>query len=214
MGGGGDGCAAACGAGRGGGGGVKRFFGFGKKPSPSLISVQLAELMIARPDAFADVIVSMTPGERLMTLLGRSVAMPLILACKSVARSDGFEFDVIDFAKQGEESSVENQDKNEVMSRRLWWCMMGSLIIRFDWVVGLENSEAGGRIWAALLEPLSISHTALQHNVLWKDEEKESYISGTPSQRMQLFGSLDVPKSYLPSRAIKKLAELHHLFLT
>ena len=193
---------------------MKRFFGFGKKPEPTLLSAQLAELMVSRPDAFAEAIVSMIPGERLMTLLGRSVAMPLVLACKSVARKDGFDFDVLDFATESEKSSIENQNKNEVMSRRLWWCMMGSLIIRFDWVVGPENCEAGGRIWAALLESLSISDTALSHNVLWADEEKESYMSGTTSQRMQLFGSLDVPKKYISSRAIRELAETNRLFLS
>jgi hypothetical protein len=179
-----------------------------KKPA---IAAQLLSIVDADTAGFVGLIEQLSLGERLMILVGYTVVQPVYFGTLGAARQNGMDFKIDDLIiSMGDK--YENQADDQINSRRIYWCMMAACLMKIDWSAS-KNIENGGKIWSSLLTSIEIASGALSHNVIWSDEEKETFLRADANLIMEMMAKLYMPKAYKDSAAIKDICLEKHLFI-
>lgn len=184
-----------------------------KKEEPS-VGTALLRMARDEPDQFAAFIEERTVGERMMILVGQSVAKITIQVAEAVARRTSQPLSLDGLVGDMERSYRRHAGTDEVVSRRLWWCLVGACVFEFGRVADASRTEAGGRVWAALLSSLEIANTALADNSLWSKDEKALFLFPDLRIGVQVLGKSEVPKPFRTSQAMTAFAASNDVDLT
>lgn len=152
-----------------------------------------------------DIAEGWSPDESLMTLVAYTVNHRTLSSVISIARTEKIAFSIDDAILQSFRA-FEREAKNEIMSRRHWWAMMAACIYKFDARWATELPEQGARIWLSLLNSVEVADGALQHNVVWSDEEKSALLaSDAPCSLFVMY----VPEPYRGTPLMREFASRH-----
>jgi hypothetical protein len=95
----------------------------------------------------------------------------------------------------------------------MWWILIAFCIRKMDWTWAGTHPELGASVWCHLVSSLSVASGALAHNVIWTDEEKNSFLQNPPDLVMQIMANIYMPRAYTGTALVRKLCDEHNLHI-
>jgi hypothetical protein len=146
--------------------------------------------------------------------------IPIYSAFRSEADRDGKTLDFADmlmFAADYRSPSVSAKDKEEVLKRRFAWFLAAFAVLQLTDRAerNPEVFSTSTDIWLTLAKSGGVFPSLLQHNIVWKNDEKEWFsIIKDGSEGINFVSNFIVPKSHRRDIRFQEFAKEHKFRLS